>query len=102
MRDSSQSVAAARSGTWVLARLCAVALLAGASAAFAAQAASPAAPNAQGAPAMQTAPAADAAPAAIPAPVEEGKEPRSADRRRAAKLYLESSKQYLNGQFEMA
>ena len=102
MRGSSQSVAAARSGTWLLARLCAVALLAGASAAFAAQAASPAAPNAQGAPAMQTAPAADAAPAAIPAPVEEGKEPRSADRRRAAKLYLESSKQYLNGQFEMA
>jgi Flp pilus assembly secretin CpaC len=46
----------------------------------------------------------EAAPAAaeIPSPAKPAKEPRTSDQRRAAKLYLESSKLFLNRQFEEA
>ena len=47
--------------------------------------------------------AADQAPAAeIPAPRKEARQPRGSDQRRAAKLYLDSSKLFLNRQFEEA
>ena len=88
-----------------LAKLCgARLLLATASCVFAAQAASSAPPAGQSAAGNTGAAAGQAAPAVseIPEPAKPAKGPRSSDQRRAAKLYLESSKLFLNSQFEEA
>ncbi|MGA9060324.1 MAG: hypothetical protein WB341_01535 [Terracidiphilus sp.] len=101
----------ARKRAWAPAKLCITGwLVAIAPYALPAQAVSPAASAAQSPSASQNASAGQgaspnhAAPAAgeIPAPANPAKEPRSSDQRRAAKLYLESSKLFLNRQFEEA
>lgn len=78
-------------------------LLAGA---LRAQTAAPAVPPGQStaAPATQSAPQGETTPAAAPsaAPDDENAQPRSSDRRRAAKLYLDASKLFLDRQFEEA
>jgi Flp pilus assembly secretin CpaC len=56
------------------------------------------APSGQGTPAVQAPPAAGE----IPEPAKQTKAPRGSAQRRAAKLYLESSKMFLNRQFEEA
>ena len=106
---------AARTGQvarmWARAKVCVAGLLlAAVPGALVAQAASPAAANGQGASggpsaaAGQSTPAGQAAPVAgeIAAPAKQPKEPRGSAQRRAAKLYLESSKMFLNRQFEEA
>jgi hypothetical protein len=102
MKNPLQSVAEARGPAWPLARLWTAVLLAGAAGVLAAQAPTPEAPSPQGAQATQAAPPGAEDQAAVPAPAGQAGQPRNADRRRAAKLYLESSKQYLSGQFEIA
>ncbi len=94
----------ARLETWrgsvsALAKLFGAALiLAAVAATLAAQAVSPAPSSGQSAAAGQATPAANE----IPAPGKPAKGPRTSDQRRAAKLYLESSKLFLNSQFEEA
>ncbi len=87
-----------------MAKLCGSALvLASAASLLPAQTASPASPSAQSVTGDAGATAGQAAPPAseIPQPAKT-KGPRSSDQRRAAKLYLESSKLFLNRQFEEA
>jgi Flp pilus assembly secretin CpaC len=89
----------------VLAKLCGAGLvLATASCVLAAQAVSPAPPAGQSAAGNTSAAAGQATPAVseIPEPGKPAKGPRSSDQRRAAKVYLESSKLFLNSQFEEA
>jgi Flp pilus assembly secretin CpaC len=78
-------------------------LLAGA---LPAQTAAPAVPPGQStaAPAGQSAPQGETTPATAPSatPDHESAQPRSSDRRRAAKLYLDASKLFLDRQFEEA
>jgi Flp pilus assembly secretin CpaC len=73
---------------------------------FRAQTALPAASPGQstGVPARQSSPQSATAPAAAPSAAPDGKtaQPRSNDRRRAAKLYLNASKLFLDRQFEEA
>ncbi len=71
--------------------------------------AGPSTPAGQSTPAGPSTPAGQAAPVGpapvageIPAPAKQAKEPRGSAQRRAAKLYLESSKMFLNRQFEEA
>jgi len=84
-------------------KLCGAGLiLAAVAATLSAQTVSPA--PAQGAAGNTGAAAGQAAPAVseIPEPAKPAKGPRTSDQRRAAKLYLESSKLFLNSQFEEA
>jgi general secretion pathway protein D len=71
------------------------------------QAAAPATKGAAGTPAGQTAPAetrqeSGAAATAAPATMNDAKQPRSSDRRKAAKLFLDASKLFVDSQFEQA
>jgi len=95
----------ARRQAWARMRLCLAALLlTAAPCGLPAQTASAAATGDQSAAGDQGAASSQAAPAAseIPAPPKETMAPRSSDQRRAVKLYLESSKLFLNRQFEEA
>jgi Flp pilus assembly secretin CpaC len=103
--QSAKDDARARKLAWAAAKLCIAGLmLAQFPCHLPGQAATPVAPASQSAPADQGAPASQAASPAgeIPGPVKPTKAPRSSDQRRAAKLYLESSKLFLNRQFEEA
>ena len=95
----------ARRQAWARMRLCLAALLlTAAPCGLPAQTASAAATGDQSAAGDQGAASSQAAPAAseIPAPPKETMAPRSSDQRRAVKHYLESSKLFLNRQFEEA
>jgi type II secretory pathway component GspD/PulD (secretin) len=104
MKNSAQTATRTRIRVRAFARLFSSLLLQGAAGVLAAQTAAPAATSSHDVPAIQTAQpgAAASAPAALSANANEGEQPRNADRRHAAKLYLESSKQFMDGHFEMA
>ncbi|MGO8756928.1 MAG: hypothetical protein ACLQG3_02275 [Terracidiphilus sp.] len=107
-QTGARNEARARAMAWMMGL--ALALTPGA---FAAQAANTATPGGQAAPVNDGAPAGSGATGSqakpgtqptgeIPAPASQSNEPRGSAKRKAAKLYLESSKLFLNRQFEEA